>query len=558
MAPFSGPQRAALAAAFAVGAWLRLGALDREGLWLDELFTVRAATRESWAGLLDELAVDVHPPAYFAALKLLVAPGASDAAWRLPSALAGLVTLLAAAALARRLAGNAAAVGAAWLVATAPGLVLLDREARGNAPMAALGLVLLAGTAAGRAPLALALLAAALVNTHLFGAFALVGLAAWVLLDPERATSPRAALGIAAAGAFALLPWAGTLAGQVSRFSADPWYVLPSADALGWIVFALFDERPGLLALAALGLAFAVRAAPRAVTLAVVTAAALVLLPQLLSYAVAPVLRDRSALLLLPVLLVASAAGFTAQGRAGAALLGLLAAAQAAAAWHVTRLDTRREQWREAAALLAAEAAPTDLVLATRVELWRHYLPDRALVDGRTPPGAAASAWVLLAHDVEPEGPLAAALADAPVLRDERFFGARLLRVGPIAPALLFTLPEGAAGRVEGARVELWGNAEATSAPVSVRGACAVELRATEDAAGAEPARLRVRVLDATGALLDETLPVPPAGLLTAAARTPPLPAGTEARVTVAFVNDAVVDGADRNVRVESARLRCE
>ncbi len=565
MSPTTTPStttRAGLLAALGAGAWLRVGGLGREGLWLDELFSVRVASRESWAALIEDLARDVHPPAYFALLRVLVPAGAEDAAWRLPSALAGLVSIGAAAALAGRLGGSAAAVGAAWLVATAPGLVLLDREARGNAPMAALGLLLLAGLArprprVGLVPfLALAVVAAALVNTHLFGAFVLLGVGAWAVLDPEPSVPRRATLAVCAAGAVALLPWAGVLAGQVSHFVADPWYGRPSADGLGWVLFDLADERPGILALLLVGAAFAVPRAPRAVTLLVAIAAATVLVPQAISYGIAPILRTRSALLLLPTFLVVSAVGFGGLGRAGAALVALAAAAQALATWHVTRLDTRMEQWREAAAIVALDAAPGDLVLANHPHLWRHYLPDATLLDVTTPIDAASGAWVLLGHDVEPPATLTETLGGAEWLRDERLHGARVAKVGPLGHPLRFTLPDGAPGRVDGARVELWGAAEAVTEPLRVRGRCAVEVRATEDAAGDEPARLRVRVTGASG-LLDEELAVGATTVATSAVELDGGPGAAEVRVAVRFVNDAVVDGRDRNVHLEEVRLRC-
>lgn len=84
--------------------WLRLGALGREGLWLDELFTVRVATRESWGAMLADLAADVHPPAWFAGMRLWSGLAAgSDVLWRLPSAAGGVVTVALCALLAGRL-----------------------------------------------------------------------------------------------------------------------------------------------------------------------------------------------------------------------------------------------------------------------------------------------------------------------------------------------------------------------------------------------------------------------------------------------------------------------
>ena len=88
--------------AIVVGAGLRGWQLDREGLWLDELFTARVVGRESWAGLRAELAGDVHPPLYFALLRVWSSvAGTSDLALRLPSVLAGVGSIALVARLAK-------------------------------------------------------------------------------------------------------------------------------------------------------------------------------------------------------------------------------------------------------------------------------------------------------------------------------------------------------------------------------------------------------------------------------------------------------------------------
>ena len=564
MAPSARPTLA-LAAAALVGAWLRLGALDREGLWLDELFTVRAATRESWAALIAELAADVHPPLWFFLLHLL--PEGPDASWRVPSALVGLVGVALAAALARSLAGGGthgarATLLAAALTATAPGLVLLDREARANAALSAAAVGLVLALVRGRS-VAVVLVAAVLVNLHPFGPFVLAAAALFLYLDPGDGTGSPPGRGVLllGAGALALLPWASVLVGQADQFAASPWYRPPPGDSVGWVLAELADDQPGLWLGPLLGLGVAARlegpGERRGLVLAAAFVVGVVLLPQAASYLWAPILRSRSALPLLPVVLVAASLGLARMGRPGV-ILGLVAATgQGLAAWSATRLEVRREQWREAAAWAAPLVPPGGLVLATHPQLWRHYLGehvdlrDAASLDVDAAPGAV----VLLGHEPDPTA-LHARLG-ATVLEEARFHGVWGARVGGFARPLPLNVDDPARGRADGTHAELWGATSARTPPLRARGACAVHVRAHEDAAGVEPAELRVRVVLDGVAVLDERLAVGGAGVTAGAPLVHGEPDHNELVVEVAFTNDAVVDGADRNAYLDEIRLDC-
>lgn len=557
----------AFGASLVAGAALRLGALTREGLWLDELFTARVATRTSWADVVAELAADVHPPLWFALLHLL--PDGGDATWRVPSALVGLLGVALAAGLARALAGGGthgdrATWLAAALTATAPGLVLLDREARANAALSAatLALVWLA-VRPTRRPWAALLVAAALVNLHPFGVFAVVGWVAFLALDPGDGTGLdlRRGLAVAAGAALSLLPWAGVLASQVTHFGASPWYAAPPGDSLGWVLAELADHQPGLWIVPLLGLAVAARqegpGERRGLLLLGAVAGALVLLPQAVSYAWAPILRTRSALPLLPLVLVVAALGLARMGRAGA-VLGIVAAlGQGLASWSATRLEVRREQWREAAAWAAERVEPGGLILANHPQLWRHYLGDALdLRDVATPRlDAAPSAVVLVGHDLD-DPPALAELGGA-VREEARWLGAWARVVGPLSRALPLEVVDPTRGRADGTAAELWGATAARTPDLHARGACAVVVRAHEAAAGAEPARLAVRVRTADAVLLDEALLVAPGELQTTGRVSLTHVGGPATWVEVEFTNDAVVDGADRNVWVDEVRLAC-
>ena len=122
----------ALALIAAVAAALRFSGLGAESLWSDELATAYNIqyglfTAEFWSELRD----DVHPPGYFALLRLwtLVA-GSGEVALRALSALAGVGLCVALFALARRYLGSAVGLLAALLGALSPLLVQYSHEAR--------------------------------------------------------------------------------------------------------------------------------------------------------------------------------------------------------------------------------------------------------------------------------------------------------------------------------------------------------------------------------------------------------------------------------------------
>lgn len=86
---------ACLVALVAAGAVLRLAALGQESFWSDEYFTIRTAGQPTWRDLLHTvLTIEPHPPLYFFLMHAWIGLfGSSDAALRLPSALAGIAAL---------------------------------------------------------------------------------------------------------------------------------------------------------------------------------------------------------------------------------------------------------------------------------------------------------------------------------------------------------------------------------------------------------------------------------------------------------------------------------
>lgn len=565
-------RRAGVGAAIGAAAALRLGGLDREGLWLDELFTARVVGRESWAGLVDELAGDVHPPLYYALLRLFTAlAGDSDVALRAPSAIAGVLAVAGVYRLGRRLAGTGVGLAGAWLLAVAPFAVALDREARSNALLALLGVVganLAADALTGgpRRTAAWAVLVAALLWTHPFGGFVAAALLGWVALE-DRGVA-RAWLGGAVAGAVAFLPWVGVLAAQLGRFRAAPWYGAPSPDALGWLWLGLGADHTGPAVLLALGVALALArgAAPAAGTLVASGLVAVVLLPQALSLGVAPVLRDRNVIALLPWICVAAGAGWASLAPRRLAVAGLAVAVGASGLTAVTlsHARARGEQWREAAEAVAAGWREGDRMYAVHPQLWRHYLPDAIAPDALPDdPGAlvadldAPRSWLAWAHALDDDA-ADRLVADGIVVTDVRLRGARVLLLDPLGAPVAIGEGLPSPTRDAGGLHFYWAQA-ARSAPLALRGRCAIGLLVRGETAGGEPARLAMRVLEGE-TVLSETLLDLPTEL--AWRQVGVEEQGAPVTIELAFTNDGVAtgdDGApeDRNAHVVDVRRRC-
>lgn len=117
-----------------LGAALRLLALGRESLWLDEVISVWQVQRPL-PEMMRFVAADIHPPLYYLLLHGWLAvwsppPAGGEALIRFPSALASLFSLPLSYLAGRRLGGPAVGLAAAALLAVFPLDVWYAREAR--------------------------------------------------------------------------------------------------------------------------------------------------------------------------------------------------------------------------------------------------------------------------------------------------------------------------------------------------------------------------------------------------------------------------------------------
>ncbi len=213
---------AGLALATAVAAALRLPFLGAESWWFDETYTVGVVRAGSLGELWERIGASESTPPLFYLLTWLVgklAGSDGEATLRTVSALATIAAVPVAYAALRRLIGWRAALGAAAIVAVSPVLTsgyALDARAYGLLVLVSLLSVwALAALLERPRPVAFALwalAAAAVIWTHWFGGFLVLGEAVallWLAPAARRAT----VLACAGVGA-ALLPLLGLLREQ--------------------------------------------------------------------------------------------------------------------------------------------------------------------------------------------------------------------------------------------------------------------------------------------------------------------------------------------------------
>ncbi len=231
----------------------RLWRLTASCLWFDEIFGVHAA-RHAWGDLWRFVAADlIHPPLFYALLKLWVAAGGESLWWlRLFPALASIAAVVPLLLLARELRLGAGATRLALLVAAANGyLIKYAQEVRMYGlllllTLASLWLFARLLGASGRARgllLALSLVNLLLVYTHYYGWLVVACEVAFVALRDRRRLG---AFMLAAGGlALAYVPWvvacaraAGVGGGLAQNIG---WIQRPGARDLVQL-FALFNE----------------------------------------------------------------------------------------------------------------------------------------------------------------------------------------------------------------------------------------------------------------------------------------------------------------------------
>jgi len=225
----AGPSRGVIAGATAIFLLLALVHAGAPSLWNDEVMSVSFA-RRSWYGLLHGAASDrVHPPLFYALLKIWIRIGGERTLWlRLLPISAAVAAIPAAARLCRelRLSRSASAIGLA-LAATSGYLVYYAQELRPYAllllasTLSTLAFVgaLGAGGDGRRAWIGLALANTLLVYSHYFGWLVVGTEGLWLLISRrDRGRLPRF-LGASVVPVLAFAPWAWLVSREIGRGS---------------------------------------------------------------------------------------------------------------------------------------------------------------------------------------------------------------------------------------------------------------------------------------------------------------------------------------------------
>lgn len=229
-----------LSAALLLGAGLRLYDLGGPSLWMDEGFTWMVATHPL-SELPERVTVfDKHPPLHYALARAAMLAGGPSEFWlRLPSALAGVLTIPLVFLLARQVGGSGPA--SAFLMAVGAMHVLFARDGRGYGLATlcvALTLWLWARLLQRPRPLEVAtwfLAGVVALYTHYL---AMVVLAwQWLLLVGGRPRQERARwLAIPVLALLAFLPWIPTMLRQAA--TPSPGHPPPAWSALLEVLYA--------------------------------------------------------------------------------------------------------------------------------------------------------------------------------------------------------------------------------------------------------------------------------------------------------------------------------
>jgi mannosyltransferase len=400
------------------GLLLRLHRLDAEGLWFDEL-CVWQQTRLSLVDLLVDLVErDVHPPLYqLLILAWTKLAGHDSWALRLPSVVWGAAVPLVTAILARALFGALTAVLAAAGVALNGFALYYSQEARSYSLLLLLSTTTVAAwwrayLAPGEPPRLtrrhwLYVATASLtLYTHVFGAFLVAYVALAELWLSRRAHDPRRArrtwltTHLLIAAAFA--PWLPALWRQVQRVQDDFWISAPAPLTLVDFLREYAGHTSLVVAAAALAIFGSWRARlasppgrtyvpSEQVRLAWLLGLVVWLLgvPYAISVASQPILHAKSAIAVVPPMLIVAAYGLTRLPRVARTGLAVAWALVSLHAVHTQVYGAQsREGWREMADAVNDELDPErDLVVLYHPRedygfCYRYYLdPDIRPVD---------------------------------------------------------------------------------------------------------------------------------------------------------------------------------
>ena len=370
--------QAGLLLAVVVGAGLRVLNLGTESLWVDEAYSIQAATKPL-GQIAVETAEDVHPPFYYWVLHFWIGlAGSSEAGARLLSAVISTLTILALYQLASRLFDPPSGVIAAALMAVSPFHLGVAQEARMYALLALLSVLsmdgfvrLLDGGERRRVVLTLSYVAATVLAlyTHVYGFLILLAQMTWLgvalfTAPPGRAPMWKPIVAAQAASLALFLPWVPVFFHQLTAVQGRFW--LPPADIRELAVTFVYHAGAPLVALIVLPLAIvglARRDSGARTGFLGVWILCLLIVPFALSQMGTAIFGIKYAIAASPALLILAARGMLAVPAVVqvAALLLFVWLTHGTLFRDYTVLD--KDDWRGVAARIEAHALSGDLVL---------------------------------------------------------------------------------------------------------------------------------------------------------------------------------------------------
>ncbi|PCJ17000.1 MAG: hypothetical protein COB04_09740 [Gammaproteobacteria bacterium] len=238
----------------AIASALRFVGLDFQSLWPDEIYSVRVSANFDPAEIIQATSKDVHPPGYQFILALFIgALNDSELAVRLPSAIAGFLSVFAIYALGKRLFSTREGLLAAALLCISYPAVFYSQEARSFSILLLLTLVtsnlLLKtitqlNTSPSRNNLTLyAYIAVAVLTTytHYFGLLmvALQGLASLFLINREK-SQIKSLVKIYGLIFLFFVPWIEVFFQQLQI--KNFWIPTPNIDSLKEFIYFVFNK----------------------------------------------------------------------------------------------------------------------------------------------------------------------------------------------------------------------------------------------------------------------------------------------------------------------------
>ncbi len=431
----------------AAGALVRFASLDAQSFWYDEALT-HELVNDSFRGMLDGvLGHEAQPPPYFVLAWFWIRIfGDGEVGLRSLSALLGTLTVPLAYEAARMVGGRRVALAAGLLTALSPALVWYSQEARAYALVTFLSalalLFFLRSVQGGFAGRDLAVWAAAsvlAVASHYFALFAVLPMAAWVLLRGPGLRRVLPYLGGLVAGLLAIAPM---LLYQQSHGGVDWIGTIPLWPRVRDAIFFLAAGPGGfgsptyrreevfavaiacfVLAVAA-ALVWAERPMRRGVLLVLGVAAGVTVLP-LAAAAVGPdYVLDRNFLPAWVPLTIAVAAGLCVRRLrwVGPAVVAIVAVGFAAIVGGAVprNPERQRDDWRSVAERIGPPREDRIMVVSPRWQTrsLRIYQPRTAAMRR---PAPVTKVWTVELETFVPHGSLVTTIAPKPPFRETRY-----------------------------------------------------------------------------------------------------------------------------------------